>query len=171
VNTHSHPPDATAWAASGKRCLRPDRPADEFGGEIPIGHLFASSVATTIGKGDRGPPCPQLALPAVLMANTARLHDRRDSPGRVKAAVMCEEVAARAHAQNGRAGAIGRKHIDPSTTATQRLGQQAATHNVGRSGTTRTKPKHQAPSTKHPTGSTNPGCTRPNQGVHRMKKV
>ena len=90
---HTHSRYATAWAARGEPipCVLTAM-ADEFGGEIPVGP-FAPIGGDEIGKavvatltGHRSP--------AVLLASHGVFTIGRTPRAAVKAAVMCEDVAA-----------------------------------------------------------------------------
>jgi L-ribulose-5-phosphate 4-epimerase len=90
---HTHSRYATAWAARGQPipCVLTAM-ADEFGGEIPVGP-FAPIGGDEIGRavvstltGHRSP--------AVLLASHGVFTIGRTAREAVKAAVMCEDVAA-----------------------------------------------------------------------------
>jgi L-ribulose-5-phosphate 4-epimerase len=93
---HTHSRYATAWAARGEPipCVLTAM-ADEFGGEIPVGP-FAPIGGDEIGRaivatlsGHRSP--------AVLLASHGVFTIGRTPRDAVKAAVMCEDVAATVH--------------------------------------------------------------------------
>jgi L-ribulose-5-phosphate 4-epimerase len=93
---HTHSRYATAWAARGEPipCVLTAM-ADEFGGEIPLGP-FAPIGGDEIGRavvetltGHRSP--------AVLLRSHGVFTVGGTAPAAVKAAVMCEDVAATVH--------------------------------------------------------------------------
>ena len=93
---HTHSRYATAWAARGEPipCVLTAM-ADEFGGEIPLGP-FAPIGGDEIGRavvdtltGHRSP--------AVLLRSHGVFAIGRTAKDAVKAAVMCEDVAATVH--------------------------------------------------------------------------
>ena len=103
---HTHSRYATAWAARGEPipCVLTAM-ADEFGGQIPVGP-FAPIGGDEIGQavvstltGHRSP--------AVLLAGHGVFTIGRTPHDAVKAAVMCEDVAATVHL------AVSRGELDP----------------------------------------------------------
>jgi L-ribulose-5-phosphate 4-epimerase len=98
---HTHSRYATAWAARGEPipCVLTAM-ADEFGGEIPLGP-FAPIGGDEIGRavvdtlsGHRSPAVLLRSHGVFTVGDTAR--------DAVKAAVMCEDVAATVHIAAGR---------------------------------------------------------------------
>jgi L-ribulose-5-phosphate 4-epimerase len=103
---HTHSRYATAWAARGEPipCVLTAM-ADEFGGEIPVGP-FAPIGGDEIGRavvetlaGHRSP--------AVLLRSHGVFTIGATARDAVKAAVMCEDVAATVHL------AVSRGELDP----------------------------------------------------------
>ncbi|MFZ0162388.1 MAG: class II aldolase/adducin family protein, partial [Trebonia sp.] len=103
---HTHSRYATAWAARGEPipCVLTAM-ADEFGGEIPVGP-FAPIGGDEIGRavvetlaGHRSPAVLLRSHGVFTVGDTAR--------DAVKAAVMCEDVAATVHL------AVSRGELDP----------------------------------------------------------
>jgi len=103
---HTHSTYATAWAARGEPipCVITAM-ADEFGGEIPVGP-FAPIGGDEIGRavvetlaGHRSP--------AVLLRSHGVFTVGASARDAVKAAVMCEDVAATVHL------AVSRGELDP----------------------------------------------------------
>jgi len=103
---HTHSRYATAWAARGEAipCVLTAM-ADEFGGEIPVGP-FAPIGGDEIGRavvetlaGHRSP--------AVLLRSHGVFTVGATARDAVKAAVMCEDVAATVHL------AVSRGELDP----------------------------------------------------------
>ena len=103
---HTHSRYATAWAARGEPipCVLTAM-ADEFGGEIPVGP-FAPIGGDEIGRavvetlaGHRSP--------AVLLRSHGVFTVGATARDAVKAAVMCEDVAATVHL------AVSRGELDP----------------------------------------------------------
>ena len=103
---HTHSRYATAWAARGEPipCVLTAM-ADEFGGEIPVGP-FAPIGGDQIGRavvetlaGHRSP--------AVLLRSHGVFTVGATARDAVKAAVMCEDVAATVHL------AVSRGELDP----------------------------------------------------------
>jgi L-ribulose-5-phosphate 4-epimerase len=103
---HTHSRYATAWAARGEPipCVLTAM-ADEFGGEIPVGP-FAPIGGDEIGRavvetlaGHRSP--------AVLLRSHGVFTVGATARDAVKAAVMCEDVAATVHL------AVSRGQLDP----------------------------------------------------------
>jgi L-ribulose-5-phosphate 4-epimerase len=110
---HTHSRYATAWAAAGEPipCVLTAM-ADEFGGEIPLGP-FAPIGGDEIGRavvetlsGHRSPAVLLRSHGVFTIGGTAR--------EAVKAAVMCEDVAATVHlaASRGELAPLPRDQID-----------------------------------------------------------
>ena len=110
---HTHSRYATAWAARGEPipCVL-TATADEFGGEIPLGP-FAPIGGDEIGRavvdtltGHRSP--------AVLLRSHGVFTIGRTARDAVKAAVMCEDVAATVHlaASRGELTPLAQDQID-----------------------------------------------------------
>jgi L-ribulose-5-phosphate 4-epimerase len=110
---HTHSRYATAWAARGEPipCVLTAM-ADEFGGEIPLGP-FAPIGGDEIGRavvetltGHRSPAVLLRSHGVFTIGGTAR--------DAVKAAVMCEDVAATVHlaASLGELGPLPQNQID-----------------------------------------------------------
>src|ERR1022692_638146 len=93
---HTHSRYATAWAARGEAipCVITAM-ADEFGGEIPVGP-FALIGGDQIGRAVVA-TLPGHRSPAVLMARHGVFTIGPTAGTAVKAAVMCEDVAATVH--------------------------------------------------------------------------
>jgi L-ribulose-5-phosphate 4-epimerase len=87
---HTHSTYATAWAARGEPI-----PADEFGGDIPVGP-FAIIGDDSIGRGIVE-TLRDSRSPAVLMQNHGVFAVGPTARAAVKAAVMCEDVARTVH--------------------------------------------------------------------------
>jgi L-ribulose-5-phosphate 4-epimerase len=110
---HTHSRYATAWAAAGEPipCVLTAM-ADEFGGEIPLGP-FAPIGGDEIGRavvetlsGHRSPAVLLRSHGVFTIGGTAR--------EAVKAAVMCEDVAATVHlaASRGELAPLPRDQVD-----------------------------------------------------------
>jgi L-ribulose-5-phosphate 4-epimerase len=110
---HTHSRYATAWAAAGEPipCVLTAM-ADEFGGEIPVGP-FAPIGGDEIGRavvetlaGHRSPAVLLRSHGVFTIGGTAR--------EAVKAAVMCEDVAATVHlaASRGELAPLPRDQVD-----------------------------------------------------------
>ena len=93
---HTHSRYATAWAARGEPipCVLTAM-ADEFGGEIPVGP-FAPIGGDEIGRAVVGTLAGHRS-PAVLLRSHGVFTVGATARDAVKAAVMCEDVAATVH--------------------------------------------------------------------------
>jgi L-ribulose-5-phosphate 4-epimerase len=93
---HTHSRYATAWAARGEPipCVLTAM-ADEFGGEIPVGP-FAPIGGDEIGRAVVGTLTGHRS-PAVLLRSHGVFTVGATARDAVKAAVMCEDVAATVH--------------------------------------------------------------------------
>ena len=103
---HTHSRYATAWAARGEPipCVLTAM-ADEFGGEIPVGP-FAPIGGDEIGRAVVETLAGQRS-PAVLLGSPGVFTVGATARDAVKAAVMCEDVAATVHL------AVSRGDLDP----------------------------------------------------------
>ena len=103
---HTHSRYATAWAARGEAipCVLTAM-ADEFGGEIPVGP-FAPIGGDEIGRAVVGTLAGHRS-PAVLLRSHGVFTVGATARDAVKAAVMCEDVAATVHL------AVSRGELDP----------------------------------------------------------
>jgi L-ribulose-5-phosphate 4-epimerase len=103
---HTHSRYATAWAARGEPipCVLTAM-ADEFGGEIPVGP-FAPIGGDEIGRAVVGTLTGHRS-PAVLLRSHGVFTVGATARDAVKAAVMCEDVAATVHL------AVSRGDLDP----------------------------------------------------------
>jgi L-ribulose-5-phosphate 4-epimerase len=103
---HTHSRYATAWAARGEPipCVLTAM-ADEFGGEIPVGP-FAPIGGDEIGRAVVGTLAGHRS-PAVLLRSHGVFTVGATARDAVKAAVMCEDVAATVHL------AVSRGELDP----------------------------------------------------------
>jgi L-ribulose-5-phosphate 4-epimerase len=103
---HTHSRYATAWAARGEPipCVLTAM-ADEFGGEIPVGP-FAPIGGDEIGRAVVGALTGHRS-PAVLLRSHGVFTVGATARDAVKAAVMCEDVAATVHL------AVGRGELTP----------------------------------------------------------
>ena len=103
---HTHSRYATAWAARGEPipCVLTAM-ADEFGGEIPVGP-FAPIGGDEIGRAVVGTLAGHRS-PAVLLRSHGVFTVGATARDAVKAAVMCEDVAATVHL------AVSRGDLDP----------------------------------------------------------
>jgi L-ribulose-5-phosphate 4-epimerase len=103
---HTHSRYATAWAARGEPipCVLTAM-ADEFGGEIPVGP-FAPIGGDEIGRAVVGTLTGHRS-PAVLLRSHGVFTVGATARDAVKAAVMCEDVAATVHL------AVSRGELDP----------------------------------------------------------
>lgn len=110
---HTHSRYATAWAALGEPipCVLTAM-ADEFGGEIPVGP-FAPIGGDEIGRAVVGTLTGHRS-PAVLLRSHGVFTIGGTARDAVKAAVMCEDVAATVHlaASRGELAPLSRDQVD-----------------------------------------------------------